>query len=215
MIVFSSTGSGEEDDLDTGIDSFVIIDSAEAPLPTITDDDLRESAITPTPTHSKPLPSSEPGQTERVQPHLVEKEVARSREQLQETVNEQEQGKDGVASPNSSGGETPPTPLATDPAKLSTTQNKAAAHSGSVQSGEEGGEEEATVISREPRDSQEAKDEEKIEQATGIGASIAKDGEQRQEAVSPPASGSQGQQAGLLGINEVGHLTWMYREKEC
>ena len=214
-IVFSSTGSGEEDDLDTGIDSFVIIDSTEAPP--LTDDDLSQSATTPTPAHSEPLPSSEPEQRQEDQPPLqvLVEDAAQSREQLQESVNEQ-QGKDGVASPSTNGGETPPTPQATNADEPSTAQNEATRHSGSIQSGEGGDDDKAMAIntvvgdgSKEPRDDREMKEEEKIEQAAGIGVAWVEDGEQRPEAVSPPATGSLGQQAGLMGINEVGYYRYL------
>ena len=68
--MFSSTGSGEEDELeDTGIDSFVIIDSVTAPsLPTSSTGDglgAISDTTTPTPTHGSNVhvvvPSSEPG----------------------------------------------------------------------------------------------------------------------------------------------------------
>ena len=221
-IVFCSTGSGEEDELDTGIDSFVIIESIEAPPPSVSaDDGLREMASTtsssappPPPAGSSVVPSGEPeqgeGQTSPPQAPVKkeEKELgAQSSEQLQELVNEQQrQGKDGVASLGTSGGgETPPTPQASEP---STTQNETAADSGCIQSGEECDKDKATDDedgSQKPKNGQEAGEGEgeRIEQASGIGG---EEGEKRQdrEAVSPPASGSLGQQTGLIGINEVG-----------
>lgn len=207
--VYSSTGSGEEDELeDTGIDSFVIIDSITAPpIPTSsTGDGVGETSATttPAPTHSSivVVPSSEPeqreGQSSPPPPQApVEKEEAQSTEQ---------RGKDGVVSPSSGGrGETPPTPKASD--EGSTAQNETAADSGSIQSG--GDKDKATDGdcdgSQQPKDSQEAKkdgeEEERIQQTSGIGV---EEGEERREAVSPPASGPLGQQAGLMGINEVG-----------
>ena len=208
--MFSSTGSGEEDELDTGIDSFVIIDSVEAPpLPTSTDDNLREISTTPTPAHSSVVPSGEPKQGEdRSSPPQApmeeEEEEVQSSKQLQESLNEQQQhGPDGVASPDTIGGETPPTPRANEP---SAAQNETAADSGSIEFGEESDKDKAMDDgdgSQEPKNSQETKygEEERIERASGIGAEGA---EKQQEAVSPPATGSLGQQAGLVGINEVG-----------
>lgn len=166
---------------------------------------MRETSTTPTPAHSSVVPSGEPEQREDQSPPpqalIEEEEEAQSSERLQESVNEQQQhGKDGVASPNTIGGETPPTPQANEP------QNETAANSGSIKFGEEGDKDKATDDgggSQEPKESQEAKDgkEERIEQASGIGV---EEGETQQEAVSPPATGSLGQQAGLMGINEVG-----------
>ncbi len=227
--MFSSTGSGEEDELeDTGIDSFVIIDSISGPpLPTSTEDTLGETSTTPTPTatpaHSNIAPSNEliEQREDRASPSPpqaapVEEEEAQSSEQLQgqELVNElpqqQQQRKDGVLSPGTGRGEIPPTPRANEP---STAQNETAADSGSIQSGEEGGDKDKATGgdgSRQPEKSQEAKndgeEEEKIGQASGIGV---EEGEERQEAVSPPAGGSLGQQAGLTGINEVGTIIYI------
>ena len=203
--MISSTGSGEEDELeDTGIDSFVIIDSVTAPsLPTSsTGDGLGETSdtTTPTPTHSSKVhvvvPNSEPeGQSSPPPPQApVEKEEAQSAEQ---------RGKEGVVSPGSGDcGEAPPTPRADE---SSTAQSETAADSGSIRSG---GDEDKAMDddgSHRPKSSQESKKDseegEKIEQTSGIGV---EEGEGRREAVSPPASGPLGQQAGLMGINEVG-----------
>ena len=214
FLVFCSTGSGEEDNLENGIDRFVIIDSVEAPPPSppptsSNDDHLRETTLTPP--HGKPLPSGEPEQGKDQPPLVVEAQPSPS-DQHQESANKQ-QVEDGVAPPNT-GGETPPTPQTTDLNETSTNQNEVAALSGSIQpSGEECVEDKTAGIntddgdgSQGPRDNREAigDEKEKIEQAIGIGVAEVDDGEKQQEAVSPPATGSLGQQVGLAGINEVG-----------
>ena len=86
----SSTGSGEEDDLETGLDSFVVIDSVEAPplpLSASNGDNLKE---TPSPTLTRGQPSSEPDQREE-QPSLalVEDEVQPGKESAVEEKVEQ------------------------------------------------------------------------------------------------------------------------------
>ena len=205
--MFSSAGSGEEDNRDTETTAVAL------PLapPQPTSGDVKEA--TPTPRHetepTEQLPMNDLQGSDGVDGHSVG-DVTPSPLKSGE-ANEAE----------GEGGETPPTPQATDqPSQKRSTDNcsETAVHSvhaeGAVERGcdkskmvescaQSDNGEEGNLGAGGVQESKANGVETEIEAVTGIGLGTANDNIKRQEALSPPAPAPMDKLTGLIGIDEV------------